>query len=281
MSFSLLFAGLFLALLEGGLRVSGWPDPGLYDGDTASLWTLRAGLVSRRVPFPERGTTFRVRTNTMGFRSGESASGAILCLGDSTTFGWGVEEEEAWPARLSMRAGVTTVNGGVPGYSTVQGLATLDHALSLRPRGVVLAFLVRDAERGVAPDRVRAAAAPPRPPPLAILRALRSLRGPIAPPLGDAFRVPPEEYAANLRALVARVRAAGAEAWVLAFPMRRPPTEHLAALATLDGEVPVLAPTLPEDAFFAEDPIHLTPEGNAVLAERVAAAFGAAMREDP
>lgn len=274
--FSLLSAALVLGGLEVAIRVSGWPDPGLYDGDVASVWTLRADLPARDVLFPERGTTFSVRTNSAGFRGAEPLPGAILCLGDSTTFGWGVDEEQAWPAELAALLGKPTVNGGVPGYSTVQGLATLDRALALRPRVVVLAYLVRDAERAAAADEARPLRAAP---PFALLRAVRTLRasaqrGAGPPPPGDVWRVSPTDYVANLRALVTRVRAAGAEAWVLAFPMRTPAADHLAALQTLDG-VPIVAPTVPPDAFFTEDPIHLTPAGNVLVAEAVAAALRA------
>lgn len=271
LAFSVLLAGVMLGLVEGGLRVLGVPDPGLYAGDVGSLWTLRAEMPARRVPFRERGTDFSVRTNRLGYRGAEPASGGVLCLGDSTTFGWGVEEEEAWPARLAARLGETTVNGGVPGYSTVQGLATLDAALSLRPRLVLLAYLVRDAELGQGPDRLRIVGAAP--PDFALLRLMRELRGARPTPPGTTPRVPPDEYAANLRELVRRIRQTGAEARIVAFPMRTPPVAHLGALQALADDVPIIAPTLPEEAFFVEDPIHLTPAGNAALAAQVAAAL--------
>lgn len=264
-------AAAVLGGLEGALRLSGWPDPGLYDGDTASLWTLRAGLSQRVVPFRERGTSFRVRTNSYGYRGGEPAPGAILCLGDSTTFGWGVEEDEAWPAVLARETGRRTLNGGVPGYSTVQGLATIDHALTMKPWLVIVAYLVRDAELAPTSDADRP---PPTPrPKLALLSAIRTLRGAPSSPPGVIPRVPPAAYLENIRELVKRVRASGANARILAFPMQTPPAEHLAALESLRGDVPILSPSLPDEAFFAEDPIHLTPGGNASLASILAGAL--------
>ena len=275
--FSLVLAGAVLGGLEGALRLAGWPDPGLYDGDVASAWTLRRDLPARDVPFRERATTFSVRTNAAGYRGALPGPGAVACLGDSTTFGWGVEEDEAWPARLAAALDRPVLNAGVPGYSTAQGLATLDTVLALKPRVVVLAYLVRDAERAIASDAVRMAAAPPRAPDLALLRAVRALRGDTGGrtggAVGEAWRVSPAEYVANLRALAARARAAGAQPWLLVFPMRTPPTEHLAALEGLAAELPVVTPTVPDDAFFAEDPIHLTPAGNALVADTLAAAL--------
>jgi lysophospholipase L1-like esterase len=86
-------------------------------------------------------------------------------------------------------------------------------------------------------------------------------------------RVPPEAYRSNLETLVARVRGSGAEAWLLAFPMREPPAAHLAVLREMSTKVRVIEPSLPADAFFAEDPIHLTPDGNRELAAEVATAL--------
>jgi lysophospholipase L1-like esterase len=269
--FGALTAGALLGAIELGLRVAGWPDPGIYDGDLAGLWTLRANLPEREVPFKERGTTFRVRTNAHGWRGGAVAADALLCLGDSTTFGWGVEESEAWPARLAEKLGIPVNNGGVPGYTTHQARLTIDAALTTKPRRVLLSFLVRDADRAPMPDAERPT---PRPPPaLQLLKAVRALRPRSdASPAGPAIRVPPEAYVANLRDLVARVRAAGSEPVLLAFPMVAPPGDHLAALATVEG-VAILRPELPSSAFFAEDPVHLTPAGNDALAGLLADAL--------
>ena len=259
--FSLLLAGLVLGGLEGIARLV--RDPGLYAGDPGSVWTLRADLPPRSVPFPERATSFTVRTNAHGYRGGPAPEGAILCLGDSTTFGWGVEEAEAWPARLSALLGRAVVNGGVPGYSTAQGVATLDHALSLHPRAVLLAYLVRDAERAAGPDSARAASTLPD---LALLRLFRTARDPRPLAAGVTFRVPPEAYEANLRALRARIEATGAAALLFAFPMATPPDAHLAVLDRLGAP----APDLSDDVFFPEDPIHLTPQGHDTLTRWVA-----------
>lgn len=266
--YSAFTAAFALSLFEVALRVSGWPDPGIYAGDPASLWTLRVSMPARQVPFRERNTTFSVRTNSFGYRGGEPSPGAILCLGDSTTFGWGVEEDEAWPMVLGHLLGERTVNGGVPGYSTVQALATIDHALTLKPRLVLLAYLVRDAELAQVADADRRPG--PARPDFAIARAIRALRGGQTNRPGTVRRVSPTAYLANIRTLVARIRAAGANVRVLAFPMQTEPTPYLDALRALDGDVPVLTPILPAAAYFPEDPIHLTAKGNADLANLLA-----------
>lgn len=273
--FSTLLAGLFFAVAEGAMRLAGWPDPGLYADAGAAVWTLRRDLPARSVPFPERGTAFTVRTNALGYRGGPPAEGGVACLGDSTTFGWGVEEDEAWPARLAARLGRPVLNGGVPGYTTVQGLATLDTVLSARPRIVILGYLVRDAERAARRDLPGSDRAGASTPDLQLLRALRILRPAPAPGAPTTDRVPPADYRANLATLMQRVRDAGASPVLLAFPMKAPPAAHRAVLAAAHRaeSTPLIDPVLPDEAFFAEDPLHLTPAGNDALAAVVAEAL--------
>jgi len=73
----------------------------------------------------------QIETNSKGLRDREfSAKGErqrILVLGDSVSFGWGVEAEQAFPKRLeslqaprAARRPFEVVNGGVWGYNTLQ-----------------------------------------------------------------------------------------------------------------------------------------------------------------
>ncbi len=123
--------------------VEGWQDLG------GAHW-LKADLVDATVVVPDRPhdrseirsdwtgltsairrtRTFGVRTNAHRLRGGPLASEVpmrIIALGDSVTFGWGVAEEDAWPARLQhhlTEAGleVEVLNAGVPA-SRIQGMA--------------------------------------------------------------------------------------------------------------------------------------------------------------
>jgi lysophospholipase L1-like esterase len=110
--------------------------------------------------------------------SGEAGRGArrILFVGDSYVFGYGVEAEEAIPARLerrlaertragSGRAPVEVVNGGVPGWTTLQeALFVEERAEALGADEVLLLlYLGNDVEeRAKLDDRARSreAAAP-------------------------------------------------------------------------------------------------------------------------
>ncbi|MBL4771541.1 MAG: hypothetical protein JKY61_10460, partial [Planctomycetes bacterium] len=69
-----------------------------------------------------------MRTNSQRFRgpevSLEKPAGVtrVVCLGDSHTWGDGVDASETWPAQLQERAGedVQVMNCGVTGYDTLQ-----------------------------------------------------------------------------------------------------------------------------------------------------------------
>jgi lysophospholipase L1-like esterase len=66
----------------------------------------------------KRRRTFYVSTNRLGLRGpelSESKQGPrILCVGDSVTFGWGVADNQSFPARLADILDVEVVNGGIP-----------------------------------------------------------------------------------------------------------------------------------------------------------------------
>jgi lysophospholipase L1-like esterase len=74
-------------------------------------------------------------------------------VGDSLTFGWGVEAAEAFPFLLRHRLGVEVADLGVAGYGTDQSYLNLKrHGLPLRPTLVVYAFCgndLREVSEGV------------------------------------------------------------------------------------------------------------------------------------
>lgn len=94
-----------------------------------------------------------VRTSELGFRANSGrkvqlgSRPLVLAVGDSFTFGWGVQYEQAWPAQLESllsEGGVSgseplVMNAGVSGYSPrqIQQL-TLDLVERLHPEAVVV-----------------------------------------------------------------------------------------------------------------------------------------------
>ncbi len=96
----------------------------------------------------------RVRITSQGLREDHEAAlpkphGAprrILVLGDSFTFGYGVELEAAFVKRWqSRRPDLEVLNGGVPGYTTAHAVEwLLQRGLALEPDGVVVVLSAND-----------------------------------------------------------------------------------------------------------------------------------------
>ncbi len=176
--FSLLSVLLFFGLLEGGARaLISFDDSSRYDlhrniitilglpamneimeYDARLFWTLKKNLRGRRITgnLKEWPVDFGVTTNGLGLRGaavGPKRKFRILAVGNSCTFGVGVNDDETWPARLEriMReeSGVESevINAGVPGYSSFQGRRYLEErGLDLEPDLVIACFGFNDID---------------------------------------------------------------------------------------------------------------------------------------
>jgi lysophospholipase L1-like esterase len=104
-----------------------------------------------------------VSFNNFGFRdlerSRQPAAGTVrvLALGDSVTFGMGVEQGLTYPRQAeilltkALGARVEVLNMGMPGYNTLHQLAQLrEFGLGLQPKAVVVGFLYNDIEPSTA-----------------------------------------------------------------------------------------------------------------------------------
>jgi lysophospholipase L1-like esterase len=253
---------------ELGLTVFDVANSALYAGDPGWYWTLHKDLNLPAVDHLEEGQTFSVRTSSDGLRDGEwpQARPVVLALGCSTTFGWGVEAEDAWPEQLEARLGASVINAGIPGHSSHQGRRFAAPLLDRAPDVAILAWGVRDADSGSAMD---ADAQPTRfPRTTRLYRLLRDLlperrRG------AAVVRVPASDFAHNVAAVMAQAAERGVAVILLDFPSAASSPAHASALrqvAKASGAL-LLAPTLPRDGFFANDPIHLNATGHRRLAE--------------
>ncbi|TDI40544.1 MAG: hypothetical protein E2P00_08105 [Acidobacteria bacterium] len=223
-------------LQEGNTRY--WtPDPFLF-------WRMRPGLDVDFGGMP-------LRTNAGGFRDGPHLRHAgkplVVCLGDSSTFGWGVmEPADRYSDRLARtlsQAGQTPVdvfNFGQSGYSTVQGLRLLDtEILPLAPDTVIFMFGPNDYGRASGrtdADQPVAAGA-------GITARLQSMlhhsafyrrlaaalitardadidTGEDVSGSGPLQRVPPDQFHANLLTMVAAARDAGVRPVLTTYPRR-------------------------------------------------------------
>ena len=92
----------------------------------------------------------------------EPASGPlVIFLGNSLTAGYGLSEEEAFPAlwaagRRDQGQPVRMVNAGISGDTTAGGLARVDWLLRQRPDVLVVELGANDGLRGLALEETRA-----------------------------------------------------------------------------------------------------------------------------
>lgn len=234
-------------LLEVGLRVVGWqpPDmrprvalfprfPDFYEPSRELGWVLKPNLDWQGM---EVGIPFR--TDAEGHRlHGDGAAGTTLAvdaIGDSSTFGFGVPENDTYPAQLERKlrastgdASLRVRNLGVPGYTSYEArilaerdgprapvtlvmMGFNDHFPATRTRFTSL--WVRRA--AYACFRSRACA-------LLFDRATRTDPGaPSAPPKIATRYVPdvaPDEYRDQLVRTIRALRAESSEPILLVYP---------------------------------------------------------------
>jgi len=152
-------------------------------GDTQGLFTEDPLLMWRVRPNLERK---RYSTNSGGFRDREfprkkePGEFRIIVLGDSTSWGWGVPDGAPYPRILEeLLAGkektgsFEVLNGGMPGYTSFQGMLLFRTELSrYSPDLVITYFGVNDctSRQGIKGDADRGL------PPLWLVGVMRFLR---------------------------------------------------------------------------------------------------------
>lgn len=113
-----------------------------------TCWPNYNGLFS----INEGGICFSIKTDEDGFRDRErgvkqSDVFRIVALGDSTTFGWGIDGEDSWPALLEGIAApnLECVNLGISGFGTDQEFLTYHlYGKSYQSDAVVIAIASND-----------------------------------------------------------------------------------------------------------------------------------------
>lgn len=164
---SLLIGG---GLVELGIRFA---VPQMYEVHPNGLWQLSKTLGCRMTPGFD-GThvapefRVRVRISEQGLRDrayGPKRPGRfrVLALGDSFTFGFGVDAEDAYPKQLErlLRANrrgseYDVINAGAPGYATNQELQYLkEDGLAYQPDLVLIGFFAANDVKDnlLPPDR--------------------------------------------------------------------------------------------------------------------------------
>jgi hypothetical protein len=115
---------------------------------------IRNGATLRR--HPRAGLAYhlftsdrRARVDRRGERTPPEV--ALVTVGDSFSWGHGVENPDTYTSRLSARWGVPAANFAFAAYGTVQSRQTLARVLDLRPRVLVYGFIADHVKRNISP----------------------------------------------------------------------------------------------------------------------------------
>lgn len=145
----------FFLLAEFGLRITGLqtvkPNPPQIYEQSENLkisYSLRKNLKD------ERAFRSKISTDEKGFRIHElgitnyELGKLVAVLGDSITFGYGVENNETLPAQLqALLPKYQFLNTAVPGYRLSQQVALYDESVrSLNPETIMVVFYWNDVD---------------------------------------------------------------------------------------------------------------------------------------
>jgi hypothetical protein len=153
---------LGLALVEGTfwcLDSGAFPHLNVYEADAELGVRLRPGASQRTRVEPNPVTNVRVNEHGLrGAALGLPMTNAVLVVGDSTTFGLGVEEDETFSARLAATLGDRpVVNAGIPTYGPLEYQRVAERLLAVtRAKTFVYAVnLANDLFEAARPNRER------------------------------------------------------------------------------------------------------------------------------
>jgi lysophospholipase L1-like esterase len=148
LGFSLVMLGIVLGTAEGMARLLGGevleqassPLPVGEEGDTNLMGN--PFLLYEMAPGERFEKDIHIAINSYGLRGPEwsrdkpAGTRRVMALGDSSVYGFGVQDDQVFTARLDQNLGesVQVINSAVPGYSTYQTINLLQiRSLSLKP----------------------------------------------------------------------------------------------------------------------------------------------------
>ena len=269
----------------------------LFEPDDNLFWRLRPNLrdIAASEKLPDAEYPFKVSTDAGGHRvTPESKSGGktVLFLGDSCTFGIPVNDGETFPALVQQALpGIRSINAGVPGYSAFQGRIVLEQWVGPAPAAVVLTFWPNDlsAWDHLSDAEHQELLAAERRGEFSRHRLTRLLRR-VSP--GTRPRLNEEEFAAEIRKMIAWCRAHGSRPIVQIWPTQKQSLETLdigrqvqlrqiaaAENVALADLVPAIRKAA-NPALFADN-IHMRQAGYQLAAEALAPVIRRELRRPP
>ena len=128
---------------------------GITTQDLNLFWRLHPNQTLTDLTIPDvPGRKWSMTTNAQGLRGqdikAQKPGYRVLALGDSTTFGIGVDDDETWPALLQELLDPTgttidVINAGGHGATSIQGLTyLLTRGLELQPNVLIVTYQFND-----------------------------------------------------------------------------------------------------------------------------------------
>ena len=134
---ALIMAELALRITKGDSNPAGNMDPGFILYDERLGWKLAPGWRGGH-----RHDDFNVNysVNTLGFRGkdkGFSRQVTTVFLGDSFTFGLGVDDNAVFTSLLHSLSYGEVLNAGIPGYANDQQLLLIERLIDFKPETLI------------------------------------------------------------------------------------------------------------------------------------------------
>jgi hypothetical protein len=120
-------------------------EPNCSEYDSQFFYRLRPNV---QCDFSNIEFSTLLETNSVGLRDDENslASPDIICIGDSYTMGWGVQQQESFPQRLEHLTRLKVLNAGVSSFGTVRELRKLYTLDTANCKWIVLQYCDNDVE---------------------------------------------------------------------------------------------------------------------------------------
>lgn len=111
--------------------------------DSALIYTYRANAscLQENLEFKDS-----IYINRLGLRDDDSSLVApeIICLGDSYTMGWGVQQQKSFPQLLETKTGIKVLNAGISSYGTARETLLLNRLDTSNLKAIVIQYSYND-----------------------------------------------------------------------------------------------------------------------------------------
>lgn len=116
--------------------------------DDQLLYTLKPNA---KITFNNAEFTTPVEINKSGFRDDDTSAIApeIICLGDSFTMGWGIDESQSFPEIIGRATGKKVLNTGTSSYGTARELLLLERLDISNLKYIIIQYCSNDMEENV------------------------------------------------------------------------------------------------------------------------------------